>query len=772
MMIRQYIPGLILLGLLVGGEMAFAQAPHHPAFAGTDSMTDCGQMISQFETALADPHLPDSVRFAIHLKWGNCLIRRQPPDYHAALEHFHTARQIDPFRVEVYEALAHSYFALQAFDKAILNLDKAFLYTSDNFQLRRQLQERINAVMDMPDGHNWVHNILAEPPTSKWTYWYIAVRYLQQDSLALAMKTADEAQKFFSERESPTGGMHLILGRSQYKAGNIAQALAHFDTLDSHLETLSLEDALWKEELAAGFLSAGQWAFEHRDVQQADRFLKRALTLSVNPRWRQLAAETYVKGGTIYLNPAQKRLDIAQFCFEQAINTLDSTLVRQEWVPWAYLNAGKTYLDTTHTDYALADSCFHLLLALTGNSDIWRDQVGFAYYDAGRAAFQRAEPDQAVICFEKSYQISPRWHHDIATFYAVQAQQFLEQQRLSECVATLFQGKRFGNSPSFGEPFYEVGLAYDALGNDSAYVCYLSALESDPALVEPIFQTVRERFYQFRVTTDEANDLYPTWRGDNRTLIFTSFRQNRIALWQTPFDVPQPDRVFPEETANQWAGVVSHRGDQLVFISDKHQSIDLWLADLTTVPVFPQPLTHRLDIKGVPAWSAADTLVAFTTKGNPLPHIQAVRVADGSLIRLTPIDSVESHPAWHPKGDRFAVVSYPAGKPVVTVVPLVDRTRQHITASFSAITALAWHPTLNQLWIAADGQFYMWERDSGVIQQLRLAAETVDHPAWSPDGHWLAYTATQDGNADIWVIRYLPPAVEELKMRLGAEMTR
>ncbi len=51
-----------------------------------------------------------------------------------------------------------------------------------------------------------------------------------------------------------------------------------------------------------------------------------------------------------------------------------------------------------------------------------------------------------------------------------------------------------------------------------------------------------------------------------------------------------------------------------------------------------------------------------------------------------------------------------------------------------------------------DGDIYVASIDGSNVQRLTTAEGMDDHPAWSPDGTWIAFTSFRSGHGDIWVM--------------------
>jgi len=142
-------------------------------------------------------------------------------------------------------------------------------------------------------------------------------------------------------------------------------------------------------------------------------------------------------------------------------------------------------------------------------------------------------------------------------------------------------------------------------------------------------------------------------------------------------------------------------------------------------------------------------------------HHVGLIALDAEVFRVTEFDDLAGEQetlAWSPDGRTLAVGSICTGRHVrIYLWDQITREVTPVTEDDYGASNPAFSPDGKWLAFSAtrDGatDIFIYELATGAMINLTPGESKERHPAWSPDSQWIAYTSDASGNDDIWVMR-------------------
>ena len=195
----------------------------------------------------------------------------------------------------------------------------------------------------------------------------------------------------------------------------------------------------------------------------------------------------------------------------------------------------------------------------------------------------------------------------------------------------------------------------------------------------------------------------------------------------------------------------SSSGDKIVFNSDKVWDQDLYVITLGS-GVKERRLTKAFKLEQSAAWSPSGSQIAFSANGDIF-----VANANGKGARnLTRSASIDVSPTWSPDGGQIAFVSDRSGSPQIYVMTASGNGVRKITSGGYS-TDPDWSPSreVNRIaFVKVEGgaNIYAINPDGSAQEKLTSASGRNENPAWSPDGHYLAFSSSRSGGKDLYIM--------------------
>ncbi|HLN85709.1 MAG TPA: Tol-Pal system beta propeller repeat protein TolB [Candidatus Limnocylindrales bacterium] len=216
---------------------------------------------------------------------------------------------------------------------------------------------------------------------------------------------------------------------------------------------------------------------------------------------------------------------------------------------------------------------------------------------------------------------------------------------------------------------------------------------------------------KFQVTDNHTINLSPSWSGDGKSILYSSFKDRNQTLYLFELFSGKEVKFTPRGSAKYLSGKLSPDGQTVVATLESAGNSNLYLLSRSGDVI--RRLTEDAGIEVSPSWSPDGKQIVFVSDRSGSPQLYILDLSSGNTRRLTYSGSYNTSPDWSPKGDRIVYTGRVGNR----------------FAIFS---------------ISVDGG-----------EPRKLTAESADSedPTWSPDGRFVAFSSNRAGKYHLYVMQ-------------------
>jgi Tol biopolymer transport system component len=268
-----------------------------------------------------------------------------------------------------------------------------------------------------------------------------------------------------------------------------------------------------------------------------------------------------------------------------------------------------------------------------------------------------------------------------------------------------------------------------------------------------------------------ANDLFPAWAPDGKTILFTSDRTGSLSLWRLKVSegkVERPPELVKPDVGAIWPMGFTGDGSYYYGVSTGMNEVYIATLDPETGKVVspPAPVSQRyVGAHWAPDWSADGEHLAYVRQQGPIPREVGSRIvirsmATGEEREMVPkLTQFDRRPRWSPDGRSFLDVGRNTkGHRGIFLIDAKTGAAQRLVAQESEegyFEGPAWSPDGTIVfYIRAEmrggDSSWLWARNLATGQDKELFGGVADFSV-SPDGQQLVFrSGEQITHASTW----------------------
>jgi len=256
-----------------------------------------------------------------------------------------------------------------------------------------------------------------------------------------------------------------------------------------------------------------------------------------------------------------------------------------------------------------------------------------------------------------------------------------------------------------------------------------------------------------RLTAPGTGDNRATYLPDGAALLFASRRTGRSQIWTMDPDGGDPRQLY-ESAANDYGRVApSPDGRRLSFSSDRSGQNVVYVLDARRATI--TPISDPMAWSFGPSWSSRDRIAYFSREGGNRLNIWTVSPDGSDRQQVTNRPGESRQPWWSPDGTTLAFSADNGTERFQVRLSAANGADGRALTRTGNWQQPFWSPDGLRLAASAElgsigFQVLLIDADGARVQRIKQPEGDNVHPAWSPDGRSIVFTAGRDNGTALW----------------------
>jgi len=245
-----------------------------------------------------------------------------------------------------------------------------------------------------------------------------------------------------------------------------------------------------------------------------------------------------------------------------------------------------------------------------------------------------------------------------------------------------------------------------------------------------------------RLTSDNRQVSSIAWSSDGLSIIFSSDRGGKFALWRVPAVGGAIERL-PVGTEDAYFPAIAPRGDRLAFTQTSAQ----WSVVRVQLATSGKPTTTLLlsstEQDSAPRFSPNGSRIAFQSWRSGTQEIWVCDSNGGGPVRLTSFNGpLTGSPSWSPDGNQIAFDSRPEGRSHIYVVSVNGGMPQRVTSGDHNDILPSWSHDMKSIYFSSNrgGSWNIWKAALAGGEAVQITKNGGFVGVESYDAAWLYFS--------------------------------